>query len=131
MVLPKLINKTTNEPIKIFEGSAITLTFTVRNNAGVAQDISTNNEADYKLTSSPEVEPGGNLNYTDFTGTGGWQVSGSFTTDGTDGQVDFNLTATELTTILEDAVMEFSHNPSGTKKPFAQWRYDVLDSTQQ
>lgn len=128
--IPRLKNTITKEPVRIYEGSTITLTFTVRNNAGVAQDISSNNAVDYKLTSSPEVDDDGNLLYTDFTGAGGCQVSGSFTTDGTDGKVSFDITATELTTILEDAIMEFSHNPSGTKKPFKQWKYDVLDSTQ-
>ena len=117
--IPVLISSTTGRAIQIFQGDQKILTFTLKDTAGAVVDLSAKTATDFKLTARQ-----------DFGEAQLFQVSGAFVTDGTDGKIKFTLTATELTTTLEDAILEIVDNSSGVQATLYQRRFDVLDDIQ-
>jgi len=116
--VPFLVDTASREPVTLFKGNKKTLTFTQKDVNGVAIDISLKTATSYKLTAKQEFSDTANL----------WQLSGSFTTDGTDGKIDFDLTSTELATVVNDAVMEFTDENDPDPVTLGQFIYDVKES---
>ncbi len=101
--------------ILLFRGDTKPLIFTLKNNAGVVIDISSKTASDFLLTAKDDVD-----------GTQIFQVAATFKTDGTDGKLKFVLSATDLATAVNEAVMELTDTTGATDDTLTQLRFDIL-----
>lgn len=114
--IPDLLDAQTGRAIKLYKGDTITLSFTLRNVDGTAQDISAKTASDYKFSGGTALDGS----------AAEWTVSGAFGNDGSDGVITFTLTPTQLSAVLATLYVELIDTTGGTDLTLAQWKTAVL-----